>query len=405
MEFAPEGYISVRQAVDEIWERLYPGFPHAPIPFFREEVRNGEPVQVPTPDAATAHQEEGRRQAREAREVLLEVLADGSLSAIVATPDHERWQVPRHYWDTGEARTTLSTSHLELPQLGFEAWRALRLAPCYLETKSFTAWRHSLPPRADTVDQIRRADRPSGEERQQPSETSGTGRQEDPFLDPYWTLPMLIGWVWLCDPDLVRQAAPFEARSELALTALVSYVMLERGEEVDKLPIYSDVEREILHRLQDGSISCIGVRNNRGNAEPIPRHQWTDLKFYDKPMHAGPSDPYRPEADSWSRLRFDRAELFRVWPAQAVAAAPVDPMRTGTAGRPTIKHFLIAEMENRARRGELDAKISREARALVAWAIDNLPGMPCPGARSLENAIRHRFRQLWKNRPPRDEDA
>ena len=134
MEFAPKGFIGFWKATDQIWRALHGDYMYQPIPFSREEERAGKVVQIDTPEEAKKHQEIGRRQAAEARDRLIQALADGDLVA-----EAKGQPVPREYWQYKDlASITISTGRLECrkPPMPTE----LHHEKCFIELSFFEAW-------------------------------------------------------------------------------------------------------------------------------------------------------------------------------------------------------------------------------------------------------------------------
>ena len=92
-------------------------------------------------------------------------------------------------------------------------------------------------------------------------------------------------------------------------------------------------------------------------------------------------------------VRFAPAPLS----AELTPPAPAATYRTGTPGRPSSVHLVVAEMRARAQRGELARGVAEEARHLVAWLIRHHPEAAQPKAKSLEDSIRDEYRRL---KPP-----
>ena len=64
-------------------------------------------------------------------------------------------------------------------------------------------------------------------------------------------------------------------------------------------------------------------------------------------------------------------------------------------GRPTQMHELLEEMEERARRGELEDNVTDEARCLQAWAVAS--GLPEYATSSIRSKISNRYQELKRN--------
>ncbi len=113
-----------------------------PIPFWREEIRDGQTVRVPTPEAAEEHKRIGRTQAAEAKELLLGGLAGGLLVAEVDDPNGtNRFNVPIWYWQSDRANMTISTGLLDLPTGSHSQFN---LCTCFIRREEFHKWLHII---------------------------------------------------------------------------------------------------------------------------------------------------------------------------------------------------------------------------------------------------------------------
>jgi hypothetical protein len=70
------------------------------------------------------------------------------------------------------------------------------------------------------------------------------------------------------------------------------------------------------------------------------------------------------------------------------------PQSPSFPGRPTVMHLILQELEAKAARGELEPTLAAQARTLRIWSEANLRSVQIPRAKSIENGIRVRFRQL-----------
>jgi hypothetical protein len=73
---------------------------------------------------------------------------------------------------------------------------------------------------------------------------------------------------------------------------------------------------------------------------------------------------------------------------------PVNPIRTGLAGRPTIIHLIVPELRRRAAAGEIKPTLSAEAAALRDWAINSHPDAPHTTVKTIKNRIRDIYTAL-----------
>lgn len=63
-------------------------------------------------------------------------------------------------------------------------------------------------------------------------------------------------------------------------------------------------------------------------------------------------------------------------------------------GRPTVMHFIFAELESRAAQGKLCGNATQESVALCEWAQANIKDAQVPKPKSIYNRIHKRYREL-----------
>ena len=102
----------------------------------------------------------------------------------------------------------------------------------------------------------------------------------------------------------------------------------------------------------------------------------------------------------------------RIWPIgaeQEPKPPPVEPFRTGAPGRPTAMHHIETEAKRRVKDGEVTPKtgeLTKFAKELAIWweakRKEFDPTGPTVASRTIENRIRHYWRNLSKPRkaPP-----
>ena len=78
---------------------------------------------------------------------------------------------------------------------------------------------------------------------------------------------------------------------------------------------------------------------------------------------------------------------------------PADQYKTGLAGRPTIKHHILAKLRRRAEAGETADTNKEEAEALREWAAKKHPEAPTPAQGTTQNHIRIAFKKLKTTKP------
>lgn len=77
-----------------------------------------------------------------------------------------------------------------------------------------------------------------------------------------------------------------------------------------------------------------------------------------------------------------------------LSSPPRKPERCSFAGRPTVMHLIIGQLEKRAREGKLCANATYEAEALREWALAHIKDMQVPQRKSIYNRILKRYREL-----------
>ena len=97
---------------------------------------------------------------------------------------------------------------------------------------------------------------------------------------------------------------------------------------------------------------------------------------------------------SFRSVRFERAavESAGLRPAVPLEAQPAPIMRTGMAGRPTVKNVLLTEMRRRAADSQLEFTLAKQAQELCAWFTRTYPGQPEPKLGTAENVLRSEYR-------------
>jgi hypothetical protein len=99
---------------------------------------------------------------------------------------------------------------------------------------------------------------------------------------------------------------------------------------------------------------------------------------------------------------------IRQWPfepdASHAASAPGETRalatdRSGSPGRPTTMHLIVAEFERRISQNLLNPDLNAEAEALATWAAKEHPHLARSTAKTIANNIRARYRKI--NTPKR----
>jgi hypothetical protein len=111
---------------------------------------------------------------------------------------------------------------------------------------------------------------------------------------------------------------------------------------------------------------------------------------------SAPSPPTLAQTkDAEARCRrAHRRLLAAITPAPQRNAETADSYESGLPGRRSIAHLLLAEMEQRAKRGQLCLSLREEAQALLDWAANAHPNAPRVTLKTIENSCRAKFRSL-----------
>jgi hypothetical protein len=105
-------------------------------------------------------------------------------------------------------------------------------------------------------------------------------------------------------------------------------------------------------------------------------------------------DPRKPSLTFIYDLRFwpTKPEPSSAQLGAQKQAPAVDPYRTGTAGRPTASHLLIAEFKRRRLRGRAPGALKDEAASLLGWLAKKHPDAPPTTQETIQNIIRDAWR-------------
>ena len=104
--------------------------------------------------------------------------------------------------------------------------------------------------------------------------------------------------------------------------------------------------------------------------------------------------PLRDFCQRWFTARGEEPPVPITPEGPKPTAAPgADPYKTGLPGKPTIKHLILAQFQERVEQGTFELKLKDEAEALCNWARDKHPNAPRPQPPSIRNAIRDDYRK------------
>jgi len=159
----------------------------------------------------------------------------------------------------------------------------------------------------------------------------------DPFKKSYWNALQTIGWVHLGSVEWVRLTDDDNTnwgstrrkvkvpghrtqwrdipnkRPSIRKLEILGVAMLEaRFNKAD------EAGEELIKKLSNGELTCLGVANNQGDVKKILPISWADLIIdYDKGI-ARPPDLLRQGATKWHNLKFRSADLAKIWPKKSV---------------------------------------------------------------------------------------
>lgn len=170
--------------------------------------------------------------------------------------------------------------------------------------------------------------------------------------------------------------------------------------------------RELTAALSTDAVRAVGIIASE--TKPVPPHLFAGIRvnhpFEDMEIELMVSQelvlrsyPYVDEehwlkgfddalvdrrGDHWTRLMVDKMGVRAAWPFENTAP------KSGAPGRPTSAHLFKAEMERRAKCGDLSPTLAAETRYLSKWLQDNHSTMPQARPGSIEEVIRTRYWEL-----------
>ena len=157
---------------------------------------------------------------------------------------------------------------------------------------------------------------------------------QPPLSDPYLNLAQLLAWVYIRDPDAVRD---YSNANPQRLDAAGIYITIVQMREQRHLPCDEELIAcgAILHELREGRLVAYGLENGTGALKEIPTLQWVDMETYFAPDCAKPTDFSRRGATEWRELKFKREQVLALWPDQSAKAEDAvtcrPPTRTAEA--------------------------------------------------------------------------
>lgn len=170
--------------------------------------------------------------------------------------------------------------------------------------------------------------------------------------------------------------------------------------------------QELLDRVSSGEVRISGLRDN--TREPINgvvfagcevdypySDRAVDLSFSDiyylqsypylneEHWRNGFDDSFRNRSDiRWKLLMVAKADILHFWPFERGT-----PTKSGTVGRPTSMHLIVAEFDERVLRGQVEVTLSKQAEVLADWMRQTHRSYPPAGRKAIENKLRDTYRR------------
>jgi len=190
--------------------------------------------------------------------------------------------------------------------------------------------------------------------------------------------------------------------SELQIDALIGRVKeILRGLDCRVGPSRSSAERVSLPSWDNASYNIpagevrfdeTNLRWRLGDVWPPAEELRRRLAQLANPPPTGSGDEAKHPPSWWAEPVGDRQEFAK---QEVEQPRPSVAYGTGAPGRPSSVHFIKAEMERRAARGEMNTTaLAREAQALAAWLHAVHPNAPQVKPKTLQNVLRAKWRTL-----------
>ncbi len=186
------------------------------------------------------------------------------------------------------------------------------------------------------------------------------------------------------------------------------------------LSVWQNAFAQLLARIASEQVAVTGVRE--GEREKLAGHLFAnipvDYPFSDTPFSLLVSEElflsscvYIDEEHwqkgwndvletrhgcKWSKLMVLKSDVARCWPFTAGQDITRDRLQihyTGAPGRPSSMHLVEAEYRARCDRGEAEAGIGAEAKALAEWFQSKHPHLPRLKPKSIANKLRREHRK------------
>jgi hypothetical protein len=198
------------------------------------------------------------------------------------------------------------------------------------------------------------------------------------------------------DPDLLdvcRWYAPADANR--LIDAVKNYVEERAEQQVRSRNDWTRAKIDFFPTMADESI-VLGRVNGQGLAQKASRDRIPYLAFRDRTNFEGEQEAiavFEDGSDILTNIKIWRAPS-QTPQSDAPAASAYPETHTGMAGRPSAKELVNVALTERIAANKICDTLAAEAKALVAIVAVRLrPEDAKPALRSMENIIRHRYRE------------
>ena len=244
-------------------------------------------------------------------------------------------------------------------------------------------------------------------------------------LTRLWVDPRLRDIVDLPRPELPPIQSPVGS-GFMPLYCAAQWIASKGGVELFDpmdLPRWKTAYDELLARLASEDIPVVGRAN--GVPELVPGFNFVacpvDYPFQDNDLDLHfsgelylESYPYFGEEKSskgtndslrigrqsrWTGLMVEKEAVAKYWPFTIQDGdCPVELMRTGAAGRPSVMSILRNEFAERRKAGEIEHSLAKQVRVLREWFSIRHPQLPAPAQTTMGNSLRAQYRAAQKPR-------
>jgi hypothetical protein len=172
-----------------------------------------------------------------------------------------------------------------------------------------------------------------------------------------------------------------------------------RAEEVRSLR--ARIAEVLIDKLARGELIASGIAlplRETSRRRDIRPELWARLTF-----------SYRFLTVVGNGLKYDQVLIREAWPATASAtereqeaARPPEQLHQAVRGpgRPSLMGLIEAEMRRRARSGQIERSLRREAEVLAMWANQEFPDEHVPKPKSIEKPLGPIYKELKATKSP-----